>query len=444
MKMKGKVVGINSKGYSQVELENNKKVEVLYGCPGDVVEVEKIGRKYFISQILSPSKHRAKVLCPHAGDRGKSIGRCGGCLFQFIDYKYQLQWKKDTVKTYLQERGIDIKDIDILPSPQVFQYRNRMDFAVDPNKKLGLRSKGSWKYIVPLTTCLIVSSEINTVREKISEWLAGSDIEGWNIIKHTGNLRYVVIRQSQSTGKLAAIFITKEQGFEKYKDELHSLLGNNVYIYNGINSEKADVSIVNNYQTIWGEDYLTEQIADISYLVSPGSFFQTNTKGAEKMIEIVLNWVQSIKPKYALDMYCGSGFFTLQLAKYSDKVIGVELDEKAIILAQKSLEINKIENAEFISLDATEYVKSYDENLNSLDLLLVDPPRTGLHNKVVEVILDKNPKYIIYISCNYKTLAQNLLQFKEKYSLEDIILLDMFPHTPHIETLVLLKSKAEI
>lgn len=433
------ITGITKKGYTIADI-GTKNIEVPYGCPGEAVVVQQFGRKKAdIVDITKPSPHRIPVRCLHAGDKGRSKGKCGGCAFQYIDYQYQLELKRGLIVDTFAQHNITADILPAIASPKVFQYRNRMDYAVGEHGELGLRSKGAWYHIVDVQECHIVSSNMEAVRKGVVQWIKEKQIQGWNGHTHEGFLRYVVIRET-SAGDVGVIFITYQENLDKHITDIESYLPEHVtHIFNGINNSEGEVSILDAYQAYKGTNQLKEIIYDVPYYIAPGSFFQTNTYAATTLLDLVLKWVDACNPQHILDLYCGSGFFALQLAKKYKHVVGVELDAQAIERAQQSWDDMKNSydsGVSFIASDAIDYTID-----PIVDTLIVDPPRTGLHPQALAEIIQAQPEHIIYVSCNFTTLTQNLVDLEPYYTIEQVQPIDLFPHTPHIETVVKLTRK---
>lgn len=437
------IKGITKKGAAYAEI-NGKRVEIPYGCPGDDILLQKMRRrKGVITKIETPSAHRITPRCPHAGEAGSLYQKCGGCAFQYIDYPYQLELKHDLVVRAFSAHGLAYDVLPAIASPKTFGYRDRMDFVVGPEKQLGLREKGSWRHIVDITECHLVSDTMMKVFTAVKEWLHTTDISGWNARTNEGQLRYVVLRETKNTGELAVILISYSALDMAHIHALLELLPDTVtHVFSGINASPADISAVDSYTTLKGSDYLREEINGISYYIAPGSFFQTNMSAAEKLLELVVGRVRDIKPQKVMDLYCGSGFFALQLEVFVPEVIGVELDARAIELAKQSLRKTPPGlplprgGVQFIASDAIDYPLD-----GGYDCLIVDPPRSGLHPTVIRQIIDHRIPHIVYVSCNFTSLAQNLVALQEFYDIEMVQPIDLFPHTPHIETVVRLNLK---
>ncbi|TSC56832.1 MAG: tRNA (Uracil54-C5-)-methyltransferase [Parcubacteria group bacterium Gr01-1014_18] len=442
MNMNYRITATTHAGFSKAKSTDGKDFIVPFGCPEDEVELEIFGRpgnkKAAISKIINPSPRRVPCRCPHAGSVGSVFKKCGGCSFQYIDYPKQLEEKKRLILEEMARKKVTDPVADVIPSPQIFGYRNRMDFVVGANKELGLREKGSFRHMVDLKECHLISPKMDAVRKMLRTWLEKSPIVGWNRETDKGHLRYIVLRETKNTGQLAVIFITYEENIDEYWDDLSSILPPEVtHVFCGVQTTASDTSVAENYQVYKGKDYLEESIGGVTYLIRPGSFFQTNTDGATKLLDYVLGLSQKTGAKHILDWYCGSGFFSLPMAKHAQEVVGVELDPAAIAVAKESVALNKITNAKFYDMDVIDFPLD-----SKYDLLIVDPPRAGLHPKVLAHILEIKIPHLIYVSCNFEALAFQLKLLGQVYDIESIHPFDLFPHTPHVEVVVKMKVKS--
>ncbi len=433
------IKGITPAGYTKAVDTQGDEYIVPFGCPGDKAEIEVFGkknnRKGRISNLIETSAGRIAPRCPHAGFIGSLAGKCGGCAFQYMDYPLQLESKYQLIKEIFTKKDLNYPIEPILPSPQIFHYRNRMDFIISPHGELGLHERGSFNRIVDLGVCHLISPKADRVRAILRQWIAKTRLAGWDPFKMQGLLRYIILRETKNTNQFAVIFVTFEKYLDDYINDLKKELPDFVtHIFNGIQNRPADVSFASDYKSYQGGDYLTETIGGINYLIAPGSFFQTNTEGAEKLLQIVLGFIEEGKPPHVLDWYCGSGFFTLQAAKSVREACGIELDASAIQVAKESLKQNQLSNVSFHSMDVLDF--ALDKHW---DCLILDPPRAGAHPKVLKRILEIKIPQIIYVSCNPDALAYNLKVLGTVYEVEKVQPIDLFPHTPHLEIVVKLR-----
>ncbi|MEM0480926.1 MAG: 23S rRNA (uracil(1939)-C(5))-methyltransferase RlmD [Candidatus Aenigmatarchaeota archaeon] len=360
----------------------------------------------------------------------KHFGICGGCTFQNLDYKEEVKLKKQKLENYLDFVDISKKFIE---AKSRFFYRNRMDFVINKeNEKIliGLREKGRWFKVVNLEECLIFSEKTFEYLKSIKEFLEKNGLEAYDLINKTGNVRYAVIRESKNIKKIHVNFVVaKDFPAEKFLKEYNNLFTS---VSVSINDTPSDVSY-GKLKDYYGEIY-SEKIYDLEFIISPNSFFQTNTKMAEVLLKEVEKFVEG---KFLLDLYSGVGLFSLYFANKFEKVIGVEIEESSVEDAKKNAIFNSIRNVNFIKSRVEDVIRV----LNG-DFAIVDPPRAGLSKKVIKgLISNKNIKRLLYVSCNVKTLARDLKILKNEFEILDVIGFDFFPNTEHFEIVSFLSRK---
>lgn len=350
---------------------------------------------------------------------------CGGCTLQHFDYDTQLVIKKEYCNVLLN----DVAHVEAVEPSQALGYRNRMDY-VTAFGKIGLRRRGSFKHVVDLHDCLILQDKSRRIFSTIREKLAG--VEDYNYLTHTGYLRYVVLRQGCNTADVMANFVVARQ-----ENHLQSVID---AIYDSVNSISlilsdglADLSygkVIDNVK----QGYIEETLDGVRYRITPNSFFQANTYITQLMYrEIAKNVYGTV-----LDMYCGVGSISIFVAAHVDSVTGVEVQEEAIQMANENALINAVANVHFVQGDAVEYLSTH---AIEYDVVVVDPPRTGLGPKVVAKLLESGVGRIVYMSCNPVTFAQDALLLCQSYTLQWCKAYDMFPQTPHLELLAVFDKK---
>ena len=378
-------------------------------------------------------KKKKKQLFENLGEKYKGdgvdpkcfyFGRCGGCMFQDIAYENQLLLKKEYLNTLLE----GITEIDeVAPSIPYF-YRNRMDM-VTAFGKTGLRQRGNFRNVVDIGSCEIMQEKSNYAFGKVRELLQG--IEDYNYLSHEGYLRYTVIRQGMFTGEVMCNFvIAKDENrlqkvIEGISDEVDSI---SLIFHDGL----ADLSFGDIHETI-KKGYIEEKFDSIKYQITPNSFFQSNSHIALSMYRRIREEVQG----RVLDLYSGVGSISLFVADKAEKVTGIEIVEEAVKGADINKAINEIDNVEFICADARPYLRELND---TFDTLLLDPPRSGMHPKMLKYINASGPEKIVYMSCNPATFKNDIIGL-ENYKLRSFDAFDMFPQTPHIETLAVLDRK---
>lgn len=384
---------------------------------------------------------------------------------QNLPYGNQLKEKKHQLEKLF--KPLWQSSIKITPSPQTKYYRNKMEFSfirqVDKTKtkphtplffeqKLGQKQKNRWDRAFDLTQCYLLSPESVKLINAVRIWAQKYEIPYYDPRKHTGILRHLVVRESKNTADKMIILVSANDKFDK-KSFLKAAC--NSYpattVLSAINEKFSDTATCENFEILKGEGFITEKIfmqgnalsaktgtsCEIIFKISPGGFFQTNTKSAEKIYEKVKDIVSGIKPRLLLDLYAGSGAFAMVCFDVAEKIICVEEDKSNICNGINNASLNGIGNIEFICAKTENFLA--ERKPQNADVI-VDPPRCGLHPRAISNLLKIMPKNIIYVSCNPKTMFKDLQQLKGNYKIASIEAFDFFPHTCHIEVLSHLSS----
>ncbi|MCR4663094.1 MAG: 23S rRNA (uracil(1939)-C(5))-methyltransferase RlmD [Endomicrobiaceae bacterium] len=426
--------------------------------PGEEAEVfvtrdKKTYREAKLENILTPSPLRIEPKCP-------SFGKCGGCSFEHTDYENQIKFKTDCVKELLNFTNIEIPQAK--QSPVCWNYRNKMEFSFYNEKigrledwkngskeeklSLGLHCKGSFYKYSEVPPCYISHEDIIKACEIVKEFAINTGLKAYNNKSHEGFFRHLVLRKGVNTGDLLVNIVTNKQEdinksfFDSAVKQLSSFCSS---IYWTQNSKFSDAVNAESITLLYGNENITETLTiaeqKFNFSVAPFSFFQTNTKATEVLYNTVIELLQPDKQDTLLDMYCGTGAIGICLSPHVKSVVGVEQVEASIESAKHNAKINNINNIEFFAQPAQEWVKQNDKKFDSV---IIDPPRAGLFENVIEHLLFLSPKKIVYVSCNPSTLARDLklITKDNKYKVIKVCPVDMFPQTYHIETVVLLEK----
>lgn len=373
--------------------------------------------------------------------------RCGSCAWSHIPYERQLQQKLSDINGSFKLKKLDERVLEIAASPKTDHYRNRMDFVIDFEGRVGMREKGKWWRVIDDHTCFLGMERIEELFHVIRSWSQTAGLSFYDRKADTGLLRYAVVRAT-TLGQAMVIVITSkptEADVEPLKEALQKLATSltsttsttsTTSLIHSINETSSDVSFGTILTTISGPDAIEEEVNGIRYRITPNAFFQTNPYAAPILMDTVREFVGDTDGKTILDLYCGSGFFGIGLAGEGIKVIGAELIGDAIRDARVNAELNGVE-VEFHEA-ATE---TFDWGTYNADIVILDPPRSGMHDKALADVLRIKPETIVYISCNYKNFARELVFLKEFYDVEAMRAIDMFPHTPHVELVTKLTRK---
>lgn len=389
---------------------DNLVVFVSNALIGDTVEVEitKVKKSFAeakILNIITESKERTNYNCPF-------YESCGGCDIGHQEYESQLNFKKKKIINSLEKIGglKDIKVLDVVPSKDS-EYRNKISLKVSGNK-IGFYKLNSYE-IVDIDNCLISNSKINKILKIIKKFII-------NYPNH--NIKEVMIRSTSAT--MIRII----------SDEFKL----NVEFISEFDSELLINSIIVNNKTIYGTDYINISLLGLMFNVSPDSFFQVNTKQTENLYNKVIEYAELNKNDTVIDLYCGVGTITSVLAKVCKNVIGIEEVEDAIINAKENMLLNNINNAEFMTGKVEDLI---DKISDSIDVIVLDPPRNGSDPKTLDSIMKLNPKKIIYVSCDPVTLARDLKTLSTEYDVIEVSPFDLFPNTHHVECIAKLCKK---
>ncbi|MBS4537392.1 23S rRNA (uracil(1939)-C(5))-methyltransferase RlmD [Clostridium sp. D2Q-11] len=437
------VIDLNHRGQGVAKIDGFA-IFIDDGIPGDKgnLKIHTVKKNYGIGEfvnISSPSEWRIDAPC-HVVDE------CGGCQIQKIDYDKQLKIKKERVINDMKRIGgmEDIKIHDTLGMKDPFGYRNKAQFPLSPGEdfvKIGFYRRGTHD-IVDTNSCIIQHSITDKIIKVVRSFMKKYNVKAYDEKKEKGIIRHILTKTSFRTGDLMIVLITNGEKLP-YKEELITELTSNIEgvksIVQNINTRRNNVILGHKTINLYGEDKIVDYIDDIKFNISPLSFFQVNPIQTEVLYNKALEYADLQGDETVFDLYCGIGSISLFLAKKAKKVYGIEVVKLAIEDAKKNAKINKITNAEFFTGKAEEvFPKLYKQGIRA-DVVVVDPPRKGCEQKVLDTIIEMNPKKVVYVSCNPATLARDLKYLNENgYKTLEIQPVDMFPHTVHVETVVLM------
>ncbi len=379
----------------------------------------------------------------------KHFGHCGGCSFQNMSYENQLQLKSDIVKKILDEAiSYQYEYEGIIGSPDEFHYRNKMEYSFGDEYKdgpmaLGMHKKESFYDIITTDNCMIVGDDYNKILKAVLAFAQKKGLHYFHKITHSGYLRHLLVRRSATTGEITVNLVTTTQediDFAPLKDTLLALEleGTIVGITHIYNDSVADAVKCDKMELIYGRDYVTENIMGLGFKVSTFSFFQTNSRGAEKLYEKAREYIGITENKIVFDLYSGTGTIAQVLAPVADKVVGVEIVEEAVEAARINSESNGLNNCSFIAGDV---LKVLDDIKEKPDLIILDPPRDGIHPKALTKIINYDVERMVYISCKPTSLARDLEILQANgYRVNRACAVDMFAQNANVETIVLFEK----
>lgn len=432
------------------------------GIPGDKIRARlvKAKRKYAEAvplEVLVPSPDRIEPVCSY-------FGVCGGCKWQHVEYSAQLEAKRQSVREALEHHG-GLSGIEVAPTigaDPIFRYRNKMEFSFsaqrwlttaeieskesfDTSFALGLHVPGNFSKVLDLAECHLHSEVgvrlVNDVRSFVKE-------QGWNpwhVRKHTGYLRHLVLRKAGATDDFMVNLVTsgyKEDRMEAMATFLRSSYPEVTTFVNTINSGVAQTAFGEEIRTIFGPGTIQDKIGEHTFEIASNAFFQTNTLQAEALYSVAARFGELQKDDLVYDLYCGAGTISIHIADRVRNVVGVELIPEAVENARRNARANGIENVSFVTGDMMRlFDEAFIEKHGKPDVLIVDPPRAGMHPRVVKQIARLRPERFVYMSCNPISQANDLKALSETFTVEEVQPVDLFPHTHHIENVVKLRAR---
>jgi 23S rRNA (uracil1939-C5)-methyltransferase len=440
---------------------NGKVIFIERVVPGDVVDIKlskskKDWAEGYPLQFHSLSKERTEPFCEH-------FGVCGGCQWQMLPYEKQLFYKRQQVEDNLKRIGkIELPEIPhVLGADETKWYRNKLEYTFsakrfipaeefvkgETNKELngsGFHAKGSFDKIVEVERCWLQAEPSNIIRKTISNFARKNNYSFYDHKLHTGFLRNVLLRIC-TTGEVMVNLVMGEDDKEKrellFAHLMNEVPGISTLLYT-INTKWNDSLHDLDPVVVNGKGFVMEKLEDFQFKIGPKSFFQTNTKQAEQLYRIARDYAELSGNEIVYDLYCGTGSIGIFVSKLAKKIIGVEMIADAIADAKENAALNNIHHAEFFAGDV---IKVCDDAFFAAhgkpDVIITDPPRAGMHEKLVKKILDMASPIVVYVSCNPATQARDLRLLDEKYTVTKVQPVDMFPHTHHIENVVQLKLR---
>jgi 23S rRNA (uracil1939-C5)-methyltransferase len=428
--------------------------------PGDRVQAQIFKKKKRFAearlvQVIEPSHDRIQAPCRYSGI-------CGGCKWQFCEYEKQLEYKREHVIDSLERIG-KLEDVPVrpaIPSPRRFAYRNKMEFSFSdrrwllpeelgsdaPQKDfaLGLHVSGTFYKILDIEECFLQEDTGNNILCDVRDYVLKSGIPVYGINTHVGFWRFLMLRYSHANNEWMVNIVTSEEMREAVQplaDMLAQKYKNIASVVNNINARKGSIAVGEEEVLLFGRPTIEESINGFVFEISANSFFQTNTLGAEKLYSTVEEYAGLTGSETVVDLYSGTGTIPIFLSRSARKVIGIEIVESAIQDAERNCKRNNISNCEFLCGDIKDLLPAIAEKP---DVMIIDPPRSGMHPDVVKQVCALAPPKIVYVSCNPATLARDLELLKEDYHVAEVQPVDMFPHTFHIESVARLERKGSL
>ena len=410
-------------------------VFVAGALPGDKVRAEVTkGKKRFAEaravEVLRAAADRLPDRCVHGGEP------CPGAPWQGLPYERQLHHKQEQVGEALARigglEGFELEEI--VPAAEQWRYRNKLEYSFgesDEELTLGFHARGRWDLTVDVEDCHLSSEAGNEARNAVREWAREESIPAWDARAGRGVLRNLAVREGRRTGQIQTRLVTTKARFPRPPVDLHTMV-------------EDDAGGTDGPTGVLGEERLREELCGLRLEMSHGAFFQTNTEMAERLYAVAAEYAGLSGRERVFDLFCGIGTIGLTMAGQAGEVWGLEIVPEAIADAERNARRNKIENAHFMAGNARTGVRPLVEKAGKPDVVIVDPPRAGLSQKIVRRVLECEAEKIVYVSCNPTTLAPNAVQLTEAgYKLARVRPVDMFPQTPHIECVALFERDSK-
>lgn len=441
--------------------DDGDRVIVKNTIPGQKVEfvVNKVKHQRAegrLMEVIEKSPLETEEPCPH-------FGMCGGCTYQTVPYEKQLDMKLTQVKKLISdaigtEKEAGYEFIGIHGSPKKSEYRNKMEFSFGDEYKdgplaLGMHKRGSFYDLVTVSDCQIVDEDFRTILKATLDYFSKNNIPYFHRATHKGYLRHLLVRKATKTGEIIVDLVTSTQTEGFNEEELlagfrYALLtrqydGRFKGVLHTKNDSVADVVKNEGTEVLYGDSYFYEELLGLKFKITPFSFFQTNSLGAEVLYETAREFIlgddkDSLNGKTVYDLYSGTGTIAQLMAPVCKEVVGVEIVEEAVCAAKENAALNGLDNCKFIAGDV---LKVLDEIEEKPDYIILDPPRDGIHPKAIGKIIEYGVENMVYISCKPTSLARDLQIFMARgYRVEKICCVDMFPNTVHVETVCLLSK----
>jgi 23S rRNA (uracil1939-C5)-methyltransferase len=412
-------------------------------APGEVVraKVRKVHRRHVDADLVEVEKASADRVVPRCQHVEEG---CGGCSWQHVAYPAQLTAKAAAVRDSLERLGgfRDLPIAPIIPAPDAYHYRNKMEFAFHPDGILGLHPRGAWYDIIRLRECFLESPEAVAIVKAAQTFVEKHGISCYHPRSLQGLLRELCVRQSRGTGEILLGIVTSPGDFPEAQAMaayLAQAVPNIAGVMRSIRTTPDGAAPLSETTVLVGQDHITEICASLRFRIRMETFFQTNSAQAERLVEVVKELAGNVQDAQVVDVYCGVGFFSLALAAAGARVVGVEIVEAAIEAARRNAAENGLTSLSFHAGDARKVLAEVLPAGLSPKVLVLDPPRAGAGGKVMRRIARACPERIVYVSCNPTTLARDLVELRPfGYTVKAVQPLDLFPQTYHVETVVAL------
>ena len=447
---KNQIVTLNIEGYSSegsgIAHLNGMAVFVAGAIRGEVCRVKllKVGRTAAwgkVEQVVTPSDARIRPDCPH-------YPKCGGCALRHMTYEEELVFKRQRVEDALQRiGGLDISVDIIHGAQQPTRYRNKAQFPVSGKDGVSIGFYRARSHdVIDVSSCLLQREEADAAGRAVKDWMQHFKVSAYDETAHKGLIRHVYVRTNRAGQSLICILVngSKLPHEQALVERICAAVPHAVGVVLGSNTEKTNVILGKSYRTLWGQDFLFDELCGLQFKLSVPSFFQVNPQQTEVLYHKAAEFAGLTGNESVVDLYCGTGTISLVLAQKAGHVIGAEIVPSAIEDAKANAERNGMVNAEFICADAKEAAAELVRRNLRPDVISVDPPRKGMAEEVIASIVSMQPSRVVYVSCDPATLARDCKRFAASgYTIDRVEAVDMFPRTAHVETVCLLSKLSE-
>jgi 23S rRNA (uracil1939-C5)-methyltransferase len=425
-----------------VAYRDGKVIFLDGGLPGEkvIAQVTQSKRRFdyaTVKEVILKSSERIPAMCTH-------VGECGGCAWQDLDYTRQLFYKRKQVVDCIERIGglESVKVADAVGSKGLFHYRNKMEFSfhITPSGgfTLGLHRRGRFDEIFDLNACWLASDTCNQIVAWVRQFVKDRNLSVYDLMTNVGFIRFLMIREATRTGQIMINLVTNYGDMPEIGDFADGIRANFPAVTTLIrnqNGQKANIAIGESEETVFGPGYIEERLFDLTFRIRANSFFQTNTIQTEVLYHTALEMLNPSSSDRLLDLYCGTGSIGILAAGRVREALGVELVADAVKSARENADINRVGNIRFIEGDVKDVLAMKEADGSVFDVVVVDPPRAGMHPRALKKIIELAPPKLLYISCNPATFARDAADIvRAGYRLPEVRPIDMFPHTKHIET----------
>jgi 23S rRNA (uracil1939-C5)-methyltransferase len=417
---------------------------IVGALPGETAEVHvlKTLKSYGFAkliEIITPSEHRVAPPC-HVFDE------CGGCQVQHLSYEGQLMWKQQMVKNAMERLAklphVPVHPVKGMDNPWRYRNKSQIPFGIQDGRVVAGFYQTRSHEIADTDVCIIQTEEADEILREMKKELGRLGIAPYNEKTHQGMLRHVVVRKGRATGEIMVVLVTKKKKFPQQDEAVAAIkriLPQVTSIVQNVNDEKTNVIFGEKTITLWGKDAIEDLIGDVRFEISARSFYQVNPEQTEVLYQQALDYAQLTGTETVIDAYCGIGTISLFLAKQAKQVLGVEIVPQAIEDAKRNAEINGLHNTYFEAGPAEVVIPKWYKEGKTADVLVVDPPRKGCDEALLQTILEQKPGRVVYVSCNPATLARDLRILEDGgYVTQEVQPVDMFPQTTHCEAVAVL------